>query len=137
MVVLLDNELEQQKMIIEQEKMFTSDKGNLCIFDFYGMDLEEVFVIKELELFTNINEMTLLSDNVLKKVFKQNILDLHLKDFMIGQTTLYLNQFKNTLDIGADTGMYVSHFVKHSKSVICFEGKGSNLRSTSKNKRKL
>ena len=42
-----------------------------------------------------------LSDNVLsKRVFKQQILDLHLKDFMIGQTTPYLNKFKNTLDIG-------------------------------------
>ena len=37
-----------------------------------------------------------LSDNVLsKRVFKQQILDLHLKDFMIGQTTPYLNKFKN------------------------------------------
>ena len=64
----------------------------------------------------------ILSDNVLKKrVFKQQILDLHLKDFMIGQTTPYLNKFKNTLDIGAATGMYSSHFAEHSKSVICFE----------------
>ena len=63
-----------------------------------------------------------LSDNVLsKRVFKQQILDLHLKDFMIGQTTPYLNRFKNTLDIGAATGMYASHFANHSKSVICFE----------------
>ena len=63
-----------------------------------------------------------LSDNVLsKRVFKQQILDLHLKDFMIGQTTPYLNKFKNTLDIGAATGMYASHFAEHSKSVICFE----------------
>ena len=63
-----------------------------------------------------------LSDGVLKKrVFKQQILDLHLKDFMIGQTTPYLNEFKNTLDIGAATGMYASHFARHSKSVICFE----------------
>jgi len=63
-----------------------------------------------------------LSDSVLKKrVFKQHILDLHLKDFMIGQTTPYLNKFKNTLDIGAATGMYASHFAQHSKNVICFE----------------
>ena len=52
-----------------------------------------------------------LSDNVLKKrVFKQQILDLHLKDFMIGQTTPYLNRFKNTLDIGATTKCMSSHF---------------------------
>ena len=63
-----------------------------------------------------------LSDNVLKKrVFKQHILDLHLKDFMLGQTTPYLNKFKNTIDVGAATGMYASHFAQHSKNVICFE----------------
>ena len=63
-----------------------------------------------------------LTDSVLKKrVFKQQILDLHLKDFMIGQTTPYLNKFKHTLDIGAATGMYATHFAEHSKSVICFE----------------
>lgn len=67
--------------------------------------------------------MTLkLSEGVLnKRVFKQQILDLHLREFMIGQTTPYLNKFKNTLDIGAATGMYASHFAKHSKFVICFE----------------
>ena len=63
-----------------------------------------------------------LSDSVLKKrVFRQHILDMHVTDFMIGQTTPYLNKFKNTLDIGAATGMYSSHFAEHSKSVICFE----------------
>ena len=42
--------------------------------------------------------MTLkLSEGVLnKRVFKQQILDLHLREFMIGQTTPYLNKFKNT-----------------------------------------
>ena len=63
-----------------------------------------------------------LSDSVLRKrVFKQHILDLHLKDFMLGQTTPYLNKFKNTIDVGAATGMYASHFAQHSKNVICFE----------------
>ena len=46
---------------------------------------------------------------------------MHVKDFMIGQTTPYLNKFKNTIDVGAATGMYSSHFAEHSKSVICFE----------------
>ena len=64
----------------------------------------------------------ILNDSVLnKRVFKQHILDLHLKDFMLGQTTPYLNTFKNTIDVGAATGMYASHFAKHSKNVICFE----------------
>ena len=64
----------------------------------------------------------ILSDSVLRKrVFKQHILDIHLKDFMLGQTTPYLNKFKNTIDVGAATGMYASHFAEHSKNVICFE----------------
>ena len=120
--VLLDD-TEQQKMIVEKEKMFTSDKGNLCIFDPILECIEEVFVIKELELdFTNINEM-ILSDSVLKKrVFKQQILDLHLKDFMIGQTTPYLNRFKKYIRYRCGN-WYVckSLRIKHSKSVICFE----------------
>ena len=63
-----------------------------------------------------------LNDSVLRKrVFKQHILDIHLKDFMLGQTTPYLNKFKNTIDVGAATGMYASHFAEHSKNVICFE----------------
>ena len=63
-----------------------------------------------------------LTDSVLKKrVFNQEILEKHVNDFMIGQTTPYLHKLKNTLDIGAATGMYATHFAKHSKSVICFE----------------
>ena len=75
---------EQQKMIVEKEKMFTSDKGNLCIFDPILQILRGGICNKGTRInFTNINEM-ILSDNVLKKrVFKQQILDLHLKDFMI------------------------------------------------------
>ena len=40
---------------------------------------------------------------------------------MLGQTTPYLSKLKNTIDVGAATGMYASHFAEHSKSVICFE----------------
>ena len=41
-----------------------------------------------------------LSDKLLRKrVFRQDILDLHLRDFMIGQTTPYLNLYKNTLNL--------------------------------------
>ena len=63
-----------------------------------------------------------LSDSVLKRrVFNKGIYDLHRKDFMLGQTTPYLSKLKNTIDVGAATGMYASHFAEHSKSVICFE----------------
>ena len=34
--VLLDN-TEEQERILEREKLFTSDKGNLCVFDPIGI----------------------------------------------------------------------------------------------------
>ena len=56
-----------------------------------------------------------------KRVFKQNILDLHVKEFMLGQTKKYLSKEKNALDIGAATGMYSSFFADNSKHVYSFE----------------
>ena len=47
-----------------------------------------------------------------KRVFNQPILDLHIKDYMLGQTKNYLDPDKNTLDIGAATGMYSSFFAQ-------------------------
>ena len=67
--------------------------------------------------------MTLnLSENVLqKRVFKQQILDLHIKEFMLGQTNMYLYKEKNAIDVGAATGMYSSYFAQKSKEVYSFE----------------
>ena len=67
--------------------------------------------------------MTLnLSENVIqKRVFKQQILDLHIKEFMLGQTKNYLSKEKNTIDVGAATGMYTSFFAQKSKEVYAFE----------------
>jgi len=63
-----------------------------------------------------------LTENVLKKrVFKQHILDLHIKEFMLGQTKMYLSKDKNVIDVGAATGMYSSFFAQHSKEVYAFE----------------
>ena len=74
-----------------------------------------------------------LSDNVLKKrVFRQHILDLHLKDFMIGQTTPYLNKFKNINHCffskkgGHSSGIY--------ESLNCGLGSEDNKNNVTKNK---
>ena len=40
---------------------------------------------------------------------------------MLGQTKNYLDPDKNTLDIGAATGMYSSFFAQYSKHVYSFE----------------
>ena len=63
-----------------------------------------------------------LSEKVLKKrVFKQKVLDEHIKNYMLGQCQPYLSKSKNTIDIGAATGMYSSYFSDYSKNVYSFE----------------
>jgi len=63
-----------------------------------------------------------LSQSVLeRRVFRQGILDLHIKDFMLGQTPPYISTNKNVLDVGAAVGMYTSFFAQHAKHVHAFE----------------
>lgn len=52
---------------------------------------------------------------------KTKILELHKKDFMLGQTLKYLSKEKNTIDVGGRNGLYSSYFCEHSKNVYCFE----------------
>lgn len=56
-----------------------------------------------------------------KRVFKKELLNLHAREFMLGQTRRYLSLNKNTIDVGAATGMYTAFFAKFSKKVISFE----------------
>ena len=65
--------------------------------------------------------LQLSQDTLQRRVFKQNILDSHIKDFMLGQTINYLKKDKNTIDVGAATGMYSSFFASNSKHVYSFE----------------
>ena len=66
--------------------------------------------------------MIKLSKSVLaRRVFRKDILDQHIKNFMLGQTKPYLCSNKITLDIGAAVGMYASYFAKYSLSVFCYE----------------
>jgi FkbM family methyltransferase len=63
-----------------------------------------------------------LSDKVLKKRrFKSNILDLHMKEFMLGHAVKYQSKDKETIDVGASVGLYASKFAEYSKHVHCFE----------------
>lgn len=63
-----------------------------------------------------------LSDKVLKKrTFKKNILDLHVKEFMLGQAVKFIHKNKNVIDVGASVGLYASKFAEYAKWVYCFE----------------
>ena len=63
-----------------------------------------------------------LSHNVLnRRVFKQKILDNHIKNFMLGKTQRFLSKKLNTIDVGAAVGMYTSFFAKYSNHVFAFE----------------
>lgn len=64
----------------------------------------------------------ILSEKQKKKIArKPKILELHKKDFMLGQTKKHLSKEKNTIDIGGRNGLYSSFFCEHSKNVYCFE----------------
>lgn len=63
-----------------------------------------------------------LSQNVLnRRVFKQDILNTHIKDYMLGQTQRFLDKQHSAIDVGAATGMYSSFFCRHAKQVHAFE----------------
>ena len=52
---------------------------------------------------------------------KPKLLELHKKEFMLGQTQKFLSKDKNTIDVGGRNGLYSSFFCEHSKNVYCFE----------------
>ena len=79
-------------------------------------------VLSIIKGFLNRNDSLGLADNVLKnRVFKQDLLDLHIKEFMLGQTKPFLKKDQNVIDVGAATGMYSSFFAQHCKEVFSFE----------------
>ena len=78
-------------------------------------------VLSIIKGFLNRNDSLGLADNVLKnRVFKQDLLDLHIKEFMLGQT----NPFKkdqNVIDVNLATGMYSSFLLNIARKFFSFE----------------
>ena len=63
-----------------------------------------------------------LSQEVLnRRVFNQQIYELHSKEFMLGQTSNYVGSFDTVLDIGAATGMYTTFWAQKAARVHSFE----------------
>ena len=56
-----------------------------------------------------------------KRVFNQQILELHIREFMLGQTHRYMDKQHSVIDVGGATGMYASYFAQHAKTVYSFE----------------
>lgn len=66
--------------------------------------------------------MKVVSPKALKKrVFKEKIYDLHVKEFMLGQTGKFIDKDKIVLDIGASVGLYTNYFAQHARVVYAFE----------------
>lgn len=67
--------------------------------------------------------MTLeLSKEVLnRRVFNQQVFDLHSRDFMLGQTGKFIKPMKTALDIGAAVGMYSTYWAGYCSRVHSFE----------------
>lgn len=63
-----------------------------------------------------------LSQEVLdRRVFNQQIYELHSRDFMLGQTAQYIDPMKNAMDIGAAVGMYTSFWAQKAARVHSYE----------------
>jgi len=63
-----------------------------------------------------------LSDKVLnKRRFNKKILELHKREFMLGQALNYIHKDQHTIDVGASTGTYAWAFAEHAEHVHCFE----------------
>lgn len=63
-----------------------------------------------------------LSQEVLqRRVFNQEIYNLHSTSYMLGQTGQYIDPFKNVLDIGAAVGMYTTYWAQKAARVHSYE----------------
>lgn len=63
-----------------------------------------------------------LSQEVLdRRVFNQNIYELHSRDFMLGQTARFVDPMKTAMDIGAAVGMYTTFWAQKAARVHSFE----------------
>ena len=63
-----------------------------------------------------------LSEEVLnRRVFNQEIFNLHSKEYMLGQTARFVDRFKNVLDIGAAVGMYSSFWASRCARIHSYE----------------
>ena len=63
-----------------------------------------------------------LSQEVLqRRVFNQEIYNLHSTSYMLGQTGQYIDPFKNVLDIGAAVGMYTTYWAQKAARVYSYE----------------
>jgi len=63
-----------------------------------------------------------LSQEVLqRRVFNQQVYDLHSTEFMLSQTGQFIDPFKNVVDVGAAVGMYTTYWAQRCARVFSFE----------------
>lgn len=63
-----------------------------------------------------------LSEEVLnRRVFNQQVFDLHSSEFMLGQTKKYVHPFRRVIDVGAAVGMYSTFWAPRCLRLYAFE----------------
>jgi FkbM family methyltransferase len=67
------------------------------------------------------NQIIFLKDTLSLRVFNNEILRKHLKNFMVGVVSQYLTKEMVVVDVGANTGMYSYHWSNYCKQVHAFE----------------
>lgn len=56
-----------------------------------------------------------------RRVFRQELYDLHVSEFMVGQTGPFINPNKNVVDVGAAVGLYSTFWADKCRHLYAFE----------------
>ena len=65
--------------------------------------------------------LTLPKELLERRVFNKAVYDLHVRDYMLGQTERFIDKNKCVIDIGAATGMYSAFWAQFAAHVYAFE----------------
>ena len=70
----------------------------------------------------NLKSQTIFRPDRIKTLsFNNKILEIHKKEFLLGQILKIINKSFNIIDIGANTGLYSSAFASKANNVFAFE----------------
>jgi len=64
---------------------------------------------------------TFRKDTIKSLCFNKKILNIHKKEFLLGQILKLINKSSIVIDVGANTGLYSSAFAENAKKVFSFE----------------
>lgn len=56
-----------------------------------------------------------------RRVFRQDLYDLHVREFMVGQTAQFIDPHRNVVDVGAAVGLYSSFWADKCRRLYAYE----------------